>query len=119
MRGLLSVFVLLDTIISVLTIPTGIVLGILTTTEPETIPQATATPRIQATAWSEEIPLSKFIEEKRQANSTTFSVSPSPSPTSSVKLGQLVIGGTRLSTLPPAICGFLPFNNGTGPDLGQ
>jgi len=118
MKGLLSVLIFLDTIISVLAIPTGIVLGILTTTESETLPQATAMPRIHATAWSEEIPLSTFIEEKRQANSTTVSVSPSSSPTSSVKLGQLVVGGTRLSTLPPAICGFLPFNNGTGPDLG-
>jgi len=73
----------------------------------------------KATAWPEQIPFSTFVRQKRQASSTSAVGSTvSPSTTSSAKLGQLVIANTKASTLPPALCGFVPFFDGSGTGLG-
>jgi len=119
MKGLLRFTVLLDTLTCVLAMPARAAPAILTATAEDDIPPANATPKPQATAWSEPIPLSTFAQQKRQASSTVVSDSSSHSPTSSVKLGQLVVAGTKVSALPPALCGFFPYNNGKGPDFGR
>ena len=118
MRPLLSALVLMHCAFCALAIPTR------TTRESRTTvtlqiefiePQA----HVKATAWPEQIPFSTFVRQKRQASSTSVAGSTvSPSTTPSAKLGQLVIANTKVSTLPPALCGFVPFYNGSGTGLG-
>ncbi|KAF2670083.1 hypothetical protein BT63DRAFT_412848 [Microthyrium microscopicum] len=74
-----------------------------------------AIPKSQPTAWAEQIPVSIFELHKRQAASTNVTSSgAAPATTNTAKLGRLVAGNTKISTLPAALCGFIPFDNGTG-----
>ncbi|CZR69057.1 uncharacterized protein PAC_18958 [Phialocephala subalpina] len=72
-------------------------------------------PRATAIPWPNQVPLSVYYIGPRATDSTAIS-SPAPTATGS-SLGQVVIASTKQSTLPAAICGFIPYLNGTSSAL--
>lgn len=79
------------------------------------LPGSTALP------WTEQVPVSTKPNIQRRADLGSSSSGPTtisiPVPSTTPQL-QLVSGSSTLSSLPPAICGFLPYWNGTKTTLG-
>lgn len=71
--------------------------------------------RAAATPWSSQVTMSHHIGNR--AASTTTIASPTPTATGPI-LGQIVLASTKQSDLPAAICGFMPYLNGTKSALG-
>lgn len=75
---------------------------------------ADATPRPIATPWAREIPtLINHVVQRATGSEVTPSSTPAPGN------AQLVLASTKASTLPPAICGFIPWWNGTSTVIGN
>ena len=101
-------------------IPTRSALDILTSTAQlmSAHTHREAMPKPYVKPWSEVVPLSKHVFEKRQTSTASPSTT-TQSPIPGVKPGQIVVASTKLSTLPPAICGFVTYDNSTGTGIGM
>lgn len=88
-----------------------------TTSQPTVSTLAEPLPRATVIPWPSQVPISVPHIVVRATDSAP-SASPTPTATGS-SLGQVVIASTKQSTLPSAICGFIPYLNGTSSALGE
>jgi hypothetical protein len=91
-----------------------------------TLPHDTASvtkkpaPGSSVTPWTDEIPRSANVLVPRMTSTEgSIPLSTSLATTLGPSLASLVLMSTKLSTLPPGLCGFLPFWNGSATTLGK
>jgi hypothetical protein len=78
------------------------------------------TPGSSVMPWTNRIPLSADILVRRTTGTGSItSLTPTPTTIPGPDPAQLVLSSTKLSSLFPGICGFVPYWNGTATTLGK
>jgi len=76
-----------------------------------------AAPGSLGTPWPGQIPNSGHVMVQRATSSSSSTAAPTTR--SHDNLGQIVVTSTKMTTLPPAVCGFVPFWNYTSSVIGK
>ncbi len=76
-----------------------------------------AAPGSLRTPWTGRIPKSDHVVVQRATSSSSSTTASTTSWDDS--LGQIVVTSTKMTTLPPAVCGFVPFSNQTSSMIGK